>query len=70
MPFRAGQKSCDFEVTGNRLELDAATVIDLMNSESLKLDNNPVLIIEVSSYVSAFKPEAAAKFELLVEKSN
>jgi hypothetical protein len=70
MPFRSGQKSCDFEVLGNRLELGSRNVTELLGSAQLSLDNNPVLIIEVSSFSNQFKPEAASKFEILVEKSN
>lgn len=49
MPFRSGEKMCDFEVKGNRLELGSKNITYLLDQEGISVDNNPVLIIEVSA---------------------
>lgn len=69
IPFITGHKTCDFEVIGNRLELGSKNVTNLITGLGMSATNNPVLIIEVSSFVNVFNTEAAGKFELFIEKS-
>ena len=40
-----------------------------MTSAGLFMRNNPVLIIEVSSFVDVSNTKAAGKFELVIEKA-
>lgn len=69
MPFMAGALSCDFQVVGNRLELGSSNLTALIKDAHLSLDNNPVLLIEVSSYIDVYNTKAAGKFELFLESS-